>query len=405
MRQFSQKVKEVWKLIFLLLLIALTFSYAMFEGGFGSWFLFYSFLPFALYSFFLAFYPLADFMGEREFNQKVFNFGESVIVNLTLKRKLPFPLLYIIVDERVNGTISSKGDHAQGKRLIYPWFRKELHVQYSIDKLNRGEHAFEGIRIKTGDIFGIIEKDRYIPLEDKIIVYPAYEEMLFSPKNSQFDQGTAATNDQVHRDTTMSVGVREYQPGDRFSWINWKATAKRNDFMTKEFEQRKSHAVLLVMDCTPDPHFEGIVTFSASMIRSILKKGAQVGLLATGEERFRSQIKGGQSHQQQLFYQLAKIQGKGIMPFDQVIAREDLGGTQNNTIMLVTAKLTDQLVDRLSFYVSRSGHSVIFLIKGKHEVFSKEEHRLVSVARAKGIQVTLLHEGQFAESISEVSGG
>jgi uncharacterized protein (DUF58 family) len=405
MRQFSQKVKEVWKLILLLLLIALTFSYAMFEGGFGSWFLFYCFLPFAIYSLSLAFYPLVDFRGKRDFPQKVFNFGESVTVNLTLRRKFPFPVLYIIVEERVDETLSFKRGQMQGKRLIFPWFRKELHVQYPIDNLNRGEHTFKGIRIKTGDMFGIIEKERYIPLEDKIIVYPAYEEMVFSPQNSRFDQGSAATTDQVHRDTTMSVGVREYQPGDRFSWINWKATAKRNDFMTKEFEQRKSQAVFLVMDCAPDPHFEGIVTFAASMIRSILKKGAQVGLLAISEERYRSQIKGGQSHQQQLFYQLAKIQSRSTKSLDQVIAQEDLGGSQDSTIMLVTAKLTDKLIDRLSYYANRSRNSVIFLIKAKQDVFSKEEHRLVSVARAKGIQVTLMHEGHFTESISEVSGG
>lgn len=404
MRQLSQKVKEVWKLILLLLFSTLTFSYAMFEGGFGSWFLFYSFLPFALYSFCLAFYPLADFLGKREFNHKVFNFGERVTVNLTLKRKLPLPLFYLIVEERMNGTISLTGDQTQGKKLMFPWFRKELHVQYTIDKLTRGEHVLKGIRIKTGDLFGIIEKEHYIALEDKIIVYPAYEEMLFNPKNSQFDQGTAATNDQVHRDTTMSVGVREYQPGDRFSWINWKATAKRNDFMTKEFEQRKSQAVLLVMDCAPDPHFEGIVTFSASMIRSILKKGGQIGLLAISEERFRSQIRGGQSHHQQLFYQLAKIQSRCTMPFEQVIVREDLN-SQNNTIMLVTAKLTNQLIDHLAFNASRNGNSIIFLIKGKHDFFSKEEHRLLSVARAKGIHVTHMHEGHFAETISEVSGG
>jgi uncharacterized protein (DUF58 family) len=405
MRQFSQKVKEFWKFTLLLVFIALTFSYAMFEGGFGSWFLFYSFLPFALYSFGLAFYPLADFMGKRDFDHKVFNFGENVTVNVTLKRKLPFPLLYIIIEEQVDGTISVNGDHTQGKSLIFPWFRKELQVQYSIDKLRRGEHVFKGIRIKTGDIFGIIEKERSIPIEDQIIVYPAYEEIVISPKNSQFDQGVTATNDQVHRDTTMSVGVREYQPGDRFSWINWKATAKRNDFMTKEFEQRKSQAVLLVMDCAPDPHFEAIVTFAASMIRSILKKGAQVGLIAMSEERFCSQIRGGQSHHQQLFYQLAKVQSRCSIPFDQVIAQEDIGRNQNNTIMIVTAKLSDKLLDRLAFYTTKNGSSVIFLIKGKHDVFSKEEHRLVSVARAKGIQVTLMYEGHFGETFSEVSEG
>jgi len=405
MKRLSQKVKEAWKLILLLLLIALTFCYAMFEGGFGSWFLFYSFLPFALYSLCLAFYPLNDFRVERDINQKVFNSGEKVTITHSFKRKLPFPLLYLVVEEQLNGSISSDEGEGLAKRLIYPRFRKELQIQYSIDKLSRGEHTFKGIRIKTGDPFGIIEKERYITMKEKIIVYPAYQELIYSPKDSQFDLGTAATNDQIHRDTTMSVGVREYQPGDRFSWINWKATARRNEFMTKEFEQRKSHAVLLLMDCAPDPHFEAIVTFTASMVRSILKKGAQVGLITVSEGRFRSQIRGGQSHHHQLFYHLAKIQSKCTMPFDQVIAREELQAGQNNSIMIVTARITDKLIDTLVSNASRSGNSVIFLMKAEHDVYSKEERHLVSIVRAKGIQVTLIHEGHFAEAISEVSGG
>ena len=49
----------------------------------------------------------------------------------------------------------------------------------------------------------------------------------------------------------MVVGIREYQPGDRLSWINWKASAKRNGMVTKEFETGQSTDVLLVMDSTP----------------------------------------------------------------------------------------------------------------------------------------------------------
>lgn len=405
MKRFSQKIKEAWKFILLVFLIALTFSYAMFEGGFGSWFLFYSFLPFALYSICLAFYPLTDFLVERNFNQKVFNSGEKATITHVFNRKLPFPLLYLVVEEQLEGTITLNGDEKLAKKLIYPWFKKKLQVQYSIEKLRRGEHRFKGIRIKTGDPFGIIEKETYISIEDKIIVYPAYDEMIYSPKNSQFDLGTEATNEQIHRDTTMSVGVREYQPGDRFSWINWKATARRDEFMTKEFEQRKSYAVMLLMDCAPDPHFETTVTFTASMVRSILKTGVQLGLITLSDERFRSQIRGGQSHHHQLFYHLAKIQCKCTLSFDQVIAREDVQAGQNHTMMLVTASISEELIDTLASNASRSGKRILFIMKAKHEIISEAERHLTSIARAKGIQVTFIHEGHFAESVSEVSGG
>ena len=105
-----------------------------------------------------------------------------------------------------------------------------------------------------------------------------------------------ASRERVQRDTSMAVGVRDYQPGDRFSWINWKASAKRNEIMTKEFEQRQSHDVFVVMDCAPDKHFEAIVSFTASLLRAVLKKGAQTGLLTVSDERASFRIEGGESN-------------------------------------------------------------------------------------------------------------
>lgn len=55
-----------WKLIVLMLLTAAVFSYAMFQGGFVSWFLFYTFLPFVVYAGLLALYPLRSFQASRQ---------------------------------------------------------------------------------------------------------------------------------------------------------------------------------------------------------------------------------------------------------------------------------------------------------------------------------------------------
>ena len=77
MKKYFQKFKEVWKLIILLLLILITFSYAMFQGGFVSWFLFYSFLPFALYALGLALYSIKDIKAERVYTKQEFNAGEK----------------------------------------------------------------------------------------------------------------------------------------------------------------------------------------------------------------------------------------------------------------------------------------------------------------------------------------
>jgi uncharacterized protein (DUF58 family) len=405
MKKYFQKFREIWKLIVLLFLILLTFSYAMFQGGFVSWFLFYSFLPFALYALALAFYSIKDIKAERVYTKSEYNAGEKFKASIVLERKRRFPLFYAIAEEEVGLTLSGHRDLQKAKTMIFPGFNSVLGFDYSIENLPRGEHTLVGVKFKTGDPLGLIEKEKLLPVESKILVYPAYQDMVYRPIAHHFDQGMTASKERVQRDTSMAIGVREYQPGDRFSWINWKATARRNVIMTKEFEQRQSHDVIILMDCAPDPRFEVVVSFTASVIRAILRKGAQAGLLTLSAERKAFPARGGESQQQQLLYHLAKIHDESPVPFDLVLESESFLAQQNNSVMLITAQVTKALIEKAAFYNQRNGSVSIFLIKNRQESLTSTEKNLRASANARGIQLVLVHDGQFAEAFSEVNRG
>lgn len=90
MKQLLNTLKGVWKLIVLFLLILFTFSYAMFQGGFVSWFLFYSFVPFALYALGLSFYSLNGIKVERILPKTEYNAGEQAVITLRISRNQLF---------------------------------------------------------------------------------------------------------------------------------------------------------------------------------------------------------------------------------------------------------------------------------------------------------------------------
>jgi uncharacterized protein (DUF58 family) len=403
MRTYFQKFKEIWKLIVLLFLILVTFSYAMFQGGFVSWFLFYSFVPFALYALGLAFYSIKEIKAERVYTKQEYNAGEKFKASIMLERNFPFPLFYAIAEEQAGEALAGNSDLQKAKTMLFPGFNRVFSFDYTIENLPRGEHLLSGIKLKTGDPLGLIEKEKVLPAENKILVYPAYQEMVYRPVAHHFDQGMTASKERVQRDTSMAIGVREYQPGDRFSWINWKATARRNDIMTKEFEQRQSHDVTILMDCAPEGRFEVVVSFTASVIRAILRKGAQVGLLTSSAERTAFPVRGGDIQQQQLLYHLAKIQDDSPVSFDRVLEAETFLAQQNNSIMLITAQLTKELIEKAAFYNQRNGSVSIFLIKNEQESPTKAELTLRSSANARGIRLVMVHEGQFSEAFSEVN--
>ncbi|WP_059174264.1 DUF58 domain-containing protein [Bacillus sp. FJAT-27445] len=404
MKERFRAIKHTWKLLILLALVILAFCYAMFQGGFVSWFLFYSFLPFAAYSLAVAFYSVQDGIEvERQLPKQEFVAGEPLKVHTIMKRERAFPLFYLLAEEKLSDSLMNAVPMEKTKALLFPGFSKEVTFDYTIDELPRGEHTFHTIKLKTGDLLGLIEKEKGTDSENKILVYPAYTEMLYRPFENHYDQGAAASRERVQRDTTMATGVRDYQPGDRFSWINWKASAKRNEIMTKEFEQRQSHDVLIVMDCSPERRFEAIVSFTASIARAILKKGAQAGLLTVSKERASFPIRGGEAQLQQIFYHLAKIQPACTVTIDTVLEAETFYTGQNMTTLIVTSNLTRALIEKAGNLGHKKGMVTVFLIKNEKESPTNEELALKAMGIARGVRVILVHENQFDSAFSEVS--
>ncbi|MGP7819591.1 DUF58 domain-containing protein [Niallia sp. 01092] len=402
MKVFFKKLIPVWKLILLFVLIGITFSYAMFQGGFVSWFLFYSFLPFAIYGLLLAIYSVKEWEVVRRIEKHEYNAKETLKVEIELNRKSYLPIFYLLVEDSLSQSLT---EERTGKKLLLPAFKRQINYEYEIKELPRGEHIFYHTKVKIGDPLGLMEKEAAVPNVEKIIVYPTYEEMIYKPFENQFDQGMTASKERVQRDTTMAVGIREYQPGDRFSWINWKASAKRNSMMTKEFEQRQSHDIMVVMDCEENSRFEILVSFTATLIRAILKKGAQVGLLSFEEEKMTFPIRGGDSQQQLLFYHLAKATKGSKISLAQLIENETPTLQQNATLMLVTANLSKELVEKTSYLASKKFNIGVFLIKDIKESLTTSERNLRAALSSRGIRVIPVSNGRFQDAFSEVKTG
>ena len=72
--------------------------------------------------------------------------------------------------------------------------------------------------------------------------------MVYIPIETRYDQGAAVSRIQSIKDTSMATGIRSYQPGDRVSWIHWKSFARTQTLKTKEFEDRQSQDLFVLMD-------------------------------------------------------------------------------------------------------------------------------------------------------------
>ncbi|MFC4401710.1 DUF58 domain-containing protein [Gracilibacillus xinjiangensis] len=292
------------RVIQLCLLIGILFSFAMFQGGFLSWFLFYSVTPILLYMLIIPFYPFRHWHVERDISANYVHAGSSVELKITIKRKTHFPLFYLMIEDLCPETLRYKdiGDKKYRyladqshyreerilKKILFPYFRKQFTVSFKLDHLPRGKHEFSTIKVSTGDPFGLVSNDCHIHSNSHMIVYPAFRDIKWQLRSDSLEEGNSPANMYDEKLTNVVSGVREYIPGDRFSWIDWKTTARKNTVMTKEFEQEKDAHLAIILPTNNSNHhlpmsFEAAIELTLSLLNEMKSKGQQISMHVLGE--------------------------------------------------------------------------------------------------------------------------
>ncbi|WP_077624248.1 DUF58 domain-containing protein [Sediminibacillus massiliensis] len=411
------------KFLSVIVLFGVFYSYAMFQGGFVSWFLFYSFLPIILYLFLLLLYPISNWTVSRKLSKHIVRASENVEAEIHLYRKIPFPLYYCVVEEffpeslqkkdtnRMKYRHMDKADLLEEKRVVkaifFPWFRRHLTVSYTLDNVPRGEHHLKAFRIKTGDFFGFVKKEHIYLTDSYMLVYPYQRDISFRQNVTSFDEGTTASYTINARNTNVVTGVREYMPGDRFSWIDWKNTAKKNTVMTKEFEQEKSTSILVVLDACQttglnEVAFEGSIEVTGSLLKYIKNNSSQVSFLALGEEKIFVPFDQSPEKLETASNYLARIQPGGTASFSQQMSGELRKIPNGLVTFLVTTHLEWSAISSVEDLKKKSRKIILFLIKPTSQV-TEEDTRIIHHLSSSGISVNVLTEEQLTQQKFEVS--
>ncbi len=383
---------SLWlRVMMLIILTAAVFCYAMFQGGFVSWFLFYAFLPYALYALLFALVPLRV-TAKRTLQQTRLKAGDVLSVDLEIKRTNPFPYVYVLIEDDPPDTFHLK-EQIEMKQMLFPWFRKTWRFSYQLNDVMRGEHHLSAIRIKTGDMFGFVEKEVIIPLEKKLLVYPKMLDLQVESAESLNENGGKAVHSWLNEPTHVTTGVREYQQGDRFAWVDWKTTARRGQLMTKEFEQNQTKDLVVFADFTDEAAFETVVSITASVLQSAVKKGVPAGLVPLGDQHaFR--VDQGESHLQDMLYFLTRVQHhpSRALEYKAFAASE----YQYAGKYVVTGHLHEELAESLFGNRNRKNITVL-LVKRAVDRYATKEKQIVDRLKASGIRTTILFEDQLHE--------
>jgi len=402
MKRILKHFSSIGRFLFVWLVLISAFVFAMFQGGQVSWTIFYSILPFILYAILLFIYPLKDIEVSRVIKVPVIENGGRLVIRLNFKRKWYFPLLYTVVSEKWRDEDQPFLAKEKRNKLFLIGFRREITWDYEINKVPRGEHVIEGVSIEVSDLFGWIRKTRFVQMSSTILVYPRTTKIHYTEIGTQYEEGSMTSTFNLIKDTNLATGVRDYQTGDRVAWIHWKSFARTQTLMTKEFEDKRSRELTIILDGRPSNSFEEQVTLTASILKDVSKQQITTGFLSIGdgytvfpslqiEEDFRQ----------------AQIHLAKIKPSEKALTTKtgNYGSVfqTGRSIIIVTGSPDWGFMESIARNVKNISSIICFAVIKKEDSHQGYFLRQVEFAKTKGIVVHILTQERFSEAFKEVT--
>jgi uncharacterized protein (DUF58 family) len=82
------------------------------------------------------------------------------------------------------------------------------------------------VRLRTGDLFGLVSRELDLDLTSVLVVYPRVVPVTALGLPARQPIGERRTRSWLFEDPSRLVGVREHRPGDSLRRIHWAASAR-----------------------------------------------------------------------------------------------------------------------------------------------------------------------------------
>ncbi|MEW8508244.1 MAG: DUF58 domain-containing protein [Candidatus Thiodiazotropha sp.] len=173
----------------------------------------------------------------------------------------------------------------------------EIHAQFRCEL--RGRFLLQQVTLTSAYPFGVVSHSRKVstpPLE--VFVLPRVYDLQQIPLPVTADansDGDLPIPQQGGQD--QFAAVREYVQGDSLRYIHWRASARRQELVVKEYERSDRPVLLVALDCRPAFNqgegsrttFEYAISIAASMIHFASREGMQ-SILVTENGKWHDRV-------------------------------------------------------------------------------------------------------------------
>ena len=240
-----------WLLLFALGLVPLLASGA-FPAGIAIATLWYSLLVGLAVTDRLLFPPLQTLVVERDVDDKL-SLGADNPVRVRIHNTSRFPLRLELRDTPPAAIPCDSGNEKNGKDapLVFALPPNSRHAAvYHLRPTQRGDYEFGDMYLRVRGRLGMVHRLVRVPAARQVKVYP---NMLEAARFDLLARRGRLQQAGIRKARLQGAGrefesLREYQPDDEMRRIDWKATARRGDLISRQYEVERSQNVMLVLD-------------------------------------------------------------------------------------------------------------------------------------------------------------
>lgn len=202
------------------------------------------------------------------------------------------------------------GDDRRDRYIVrFLWLLWYQRIEWTMEgkALARGVYQLGEVTLRSGDGFRFSETERTEQLDELLYVYPKLVPVTTMDISPSFSWGAAGKRGGFLEDPLLVSGVRNYEAGDEWRKLNWKAAARTGALKTNVHEPVVNRELMIWIDVDgfavnehayEDPieqkayaeekkkEFEHFLSMIASVVVSFHDQGIKIGYASNAIDHF-----------------------------------------------------------------------------------------------------------------------
>lgn len=293
---------------------------------------------------------------------------------------------------------------------------QHLSASYRVTFLRRGDLALSPGYLEVRSLLGFWWRSHRVGEEETVKVYPNYVPAL--------NYGLLATADRAElmgivkpKNKGLSKEfhqLRDYQEGDGLSQVDWKATSRLNQLITREYQEERDQTIMLVPDCSIRtraidgelPILDHLLNAAILLSYIALGQGDKVGVMSFGgEPRYLSPVKGTQGMAQILDHLYNYQATRDYGDYADLVSRLMRTQTKRCLVVVLTNLRTEDQFGSLGALQLLTKQHLVLLASVRETVVERSlEENLETVKDANRYLGALGYEEDIAKLVTAARG-